>query len=198
MPKRHRGLLYPLDHFYELERLFDPPGPPLPKVQEIAGEEMPQPYRHLLVGTHDMTPTLEEFHGDRVDLEVQGWHRKGERFAREVVLRVRGTGRAVEFGSIIIYLDRFPHDARQAILDGHLPLGTILARYNIAHHGCPQAFLKVQSDDVINNALSLEGSHTLYGRRNWLLNEKEEVLADICEILPPEGPQHLPAEGTSN
>jgi hypothetical protein len=91
----------------------------------------------------------------------------------------------LEFGAIRICLPLFPPDARQTILEGRSPLGTVLATYQVEHVSRPQAFLRVASDTFIGEALGLSGPHVLYGRRNVLLTPENEVLADIVEILPP-------------
>ena len=51
---------YPLDEFYAQAGL------PLPAIEQIGGEDMPEPYRSLLVHQRDMTPTLEKFHGGKI------------------------------------------------------------------------------------------------------------------------------------
>ena len=175
-------LLFPLDVFYQQEGLS------LPPVSCVEGEAVPEPYRRLLVGNHDMTPTLEAFHGGSVGLAVLRRQVTGETLVREVVLSHIATGKPVEFGAIVIHLSVFPSEAQEAILSGSYPLGTILAMYDIRHLSCPQAFLAVQSDATINQALHLSTSHLLYGRRNILLTPDNQIFADIVEILPPVSP----------
>jgi hypothetical protein len=43
----------------------------------------------------------------------------------------------------------------------------------------------VLSDNFINRALKLSDSHSLYGRRNTLVDSWDRPLAEIVEILPP-------------
>jgi chorismate-pyruvate lyase len=173
------NLLFPLDTFYSKA------GMPLPPIAEISGAEMPEPYRQLLVGRHDMTPTLEAYHDDAIDLTVVARHLDGDALTRLVVLTLRDSGRPVEFGAIVINLQYFPEAARDDIVHGRFPLGSVLARHNIRHASCPQAFVRTLSDDRMNSALQLTGSCVLYGRRNYLLTPHEEILADILELLPP-------------
>ncbi len=174
------NLLFPLNLFYEQLGLS------LPAIEQVSGAEVPEPYRRLLVHDDDMTPTLEAFYGERVDLKVLGRRVNDETLSREVLLTQNSNGRAVEFGAILIHLAHYPPDAREAIMAGGLPLGTILAKFRVAHLSCPQAFVRVQSDPTINEALGLpEGTHTLYGRRNIHATVDKRVLADILEILPP-------------
>ena len=173
------NLLFPLDQFYEHDGL------PLPVANRVAGSDVPHPYGQLLVGDHDMTPTLEAFHGETIEIRVIERKLESDSLARIVVLLLEGSGKPVEFGAIIIHLEHFPPEARDRILEGHSPLGTILATFHVDHVSCPRAFISVDSDAMIEEALCLSGPHKLYGRRNVLLTPQNEVLADIVEILPP-------------
>lgn len=173
-------LFFPLDEFYSAE------GRSLPPIDQIDGKAMPQPYRQLLVHQGDMTPTLEKFHGSRISLKLfdkrlgsDGW------LSRRVALLLDETGTPVEFGAIRINLNLFSKVAQEHILEGKRPLGTILNEDGIVHTSRPIAFLRVQSDELINQTLSLATSQTLYGRRNVLYNENDEPLAEVVEILPP-------------
>lgn len=172
--------LFPLDRFYARHEIA------LPPVQTLAAEEVPQPYRQLLCGKHDMTPTLEAFHKDRIRLRVLERWQEGEALWRLVALELAGNGRPVEFGAIVIHLSLFPKEAAEVVLEGRCPLGSILAIHHIYHESSPYGFVSVQSDATINNALGLEGSQTLYGRRNVLRTGDGSAIADILEILPPE------------
>ena len=90
----------------------------------------------------------------------------------------------MEFGAVVIHLQYFPEAARHEILECWTPLGTIMAIYDIDCASRPQAFIRVQADDVIMEALGLEEACELYGRRNVIEDTDGNVLADIVEILP--------------
>ena len=172
-------LLFPLDQFYQNDGL------PLPAVSQVPGIDVPQPYRDLLVGDHDMTPTLEAFYGDQIEIRAIERKVEADSMARITVLLLEGSGKPVEFGAIIIHLEHFPPEARQRVLECHIPLGTILAKYHVNHRSCPRAFIQIASDSMMEEALQLDGPRLLYGRRNVLLTPKNEILADIIEVLPP-------------
>ncbi len=172
-------LLYPLDTFYSLIEAD------LPGVEAVDGREVPEPYRTLLVHKKDMTPTLESFHGHRIELRVLDRHLEGNAYSRLVDLTLIGSGTVVEFGAIMINLALFPPIAREIVLQGHVPLGTILAEYEIEHSSCPQAYISVEPDAYIQQALDMDHPIPLYGRRNWLLTPDGKILADILELLPP-------------
>ncbi|MCK6472287.1 MAG: hypothetical protein L6R28_11120 [Planctomycetes bacterium] len=173
-------LLEPLAVFYARVKRV------LPKAEQVDGEAIPQPHRRLLAHKGDMTPTLEAFHGKTIHLKVIECNKDCHRYERQVVLLLDGSERPVEFGAIRIHLENFPEAAREAIVEGHRPLGTILARRKIAHHSRPSAYFRIQPDDFIRSALGLSGHQVLYGRRNTLTNGEGRVLAEIVEILPPE------------
>jgi chorismate-pyruvate lyase len=173
------GLIHPLDDFYATA------GVSLPPVAEVEALDIPEPYRRLLVHQHDMTSTLEKFHGGRIHLRLHGKRQAADDYFREVVLLLDGSNQPVEFGAIHIHLDRFPAEARRWILQEYLPLGRILNENGIQYASRPMAYLRFASDRIINELLGLKGAQLLYGRRNQLLDSQERPLAEIIEILPP-------------
>ena len=173
------NLLYPLDTFYRKWGLA------LPDVAAVEGAEIPQPYRELLVHANDMTPTLEAYHRSPIELRLIQRHLEGSLYSRLVDLSIVGHDTPVEFGCIAIHLEHFPAAAREMILDGHVPLGTILARHEIEHQSSPEAYVRVTADPFMSDALYLSGSPDLYGRRNVLLAPGGGILAEVLEILPP-------------
>lgn len=171
---------YPLDEFYALANRE------LPAIEQVPGDAVPEPQRSLLVHQHDMTPTLEKFHGGKLHLNVISRQTRGDFYFREVVLLLEGSNQPVEFGAIKINLALFPSAARRHILEERQPLGTILGQDHIVHSSRPKAYLKIQPDAFIREALQLGGSRAaLYGRRNTLFDHQQHPLAEIVEILPP-------------
>jgi chorismate-pyruvate lyase len=172
-------IAHPLDEFYARARQ------PMPALQLIDAEEIPLPYKHLLVHENDMTSTLEHFHEDRIHLRVLNRQQRDDAYSREVVLELDETNTPVEFGAIKIHLASFPQMARDRILEAHWPLGRVLKEFGIPYISRPKAFLRIASDRLISGALKLSGTHRLYGRCNRLSDPKGNPLAEIVEILPP-------------
>lgn len=166
-----------LQVFYE-DRHDSPPA-----LHMLKGDDVPQPYRRLLVHSRDMTPTLQDFYGFEPGLSVLARKMHSGQYLREVVLRVQGV--PVEYGVIRIYLSRFPEHARELITTEQTPLGAILLHEQIAHFGWPQAFFSLQADEHMARIFDLEGPTTLYGRRNVLLDGSRRLLAEVLEILAP-------------
>ena len=178
-PNPDLNLFYPMNEFYEQAGLA------LPSVVRIAGSDMPEPYRTLLVHERDMTPTLEDACGRSIELRVLKYALRGGVLSRQIDLVPEGGGKAVLFGAIKIYLQHFPPEAKRLVLDLKQPLGAILRSQRIAHASRPDAYIQVTPDPVISSALDLSGAGDLYGRRNVLLDASENVLARVLEILAP-------------
>ncbi len=171
-----------------LEAVYLRSGQPLPQMRTIGCLKVPPPFRDLLVHENDMTPTLEAFHGRRLSLDVLARHQRENRLLRQVVLRLEGDGTPVEFGAIRIDLTLFKSQAQQHILEGKVPLGTILREQNILHTSGHKEFFWIFSDAVVNRALELTGAHQLFGRRNVIRDSQGRTLAEMTEILPPVEP----------
>jgi chorismate-pyruvate lyase len=171
-------LFYPLNEFYEHEGLT------LPRFVRVEGRDVPEPYKSLLVHENDVTPTLAAAYGRKIQLRILRKRRRHDVFSREIILEPEGDGRKILFGAIKIYLERFTPEARQLILECKQPFGTILQEQGIVHSSRPEAYIQVEADEVINEALGLTGHAVLYGRRSALWNASQRALAQVLEILP--------------
>lgn len=180
MPASPNGKwIYPLDEFYAQS------GVALPSVVPVAGSEVPEPYRSLLVHERDMTPTLEGAYGRSIHLRVLQRSLAEGVLSREVVLVPEGSAKPVAFGVIKINLEHFPQAARELVLEGQDPLGAILRGQAIEHASHPDTYLRVHADTLISKALGLSGTGVLYGRRNVITDGAGRTLAHVVEILPP-------------
>jgi chorismate-pyruvate lyase len=172
-------LLYPLSECYAQRGLE------LPAVSRLQEREIPQPYRSLLVHDRDMTPTLEAAFCQEIHLRVMQRWISGNILTRQVLLILDQDGIPVEFGAIRIHLDSFSQPARGEILQGRRPLGAILHHHRVEHHSRPLAFIRVEADALIGEALkSPVTGTTLYGRLNALRSLQQRKIAEIIELLP--------------
>jgi chorismate-pyruvate lyase len=177
--------VYPLDDFYVRA------GKPLPAIERVPGDALPEPYRSLLVHENDMTPTLEKFHGVDIHLRIFEREQRDDFYFRQVALCRDDNERPVEFGANKVSLSLFPPKARQLILEERMPLGRVLRECEIPHHTHAKAFFQVRADDFIGKALGVREGEILYGRRATIFDSKHRPLSEIVEILPPEtAPAH--------
>jgi chorismate-pyruvate lyase len=168
-----------------LERFGNRTGLPWRRWERLKGDQVPQPYKGLLVHSSDMTPTLENFYRQRLGITVLAREIQGDTYLREVMLHGVQDARPQAYGVICIHLNRFPETARRLVLGEQRPLGNILQSEGIGHLGWPQAFFRVASDPHLEGVLRLPGPAYLYGRRNVLLDGTRRLLADVIEVLAP-------------
>jgi chorismate-pyruvate lyase len=178
-PRAVYSEFYPLNEFYAARNT------PLPAIGQINANNIPEPYKSLLVHKSDMTSRLEAFHKSKIHIQPLARHTTDNEYFREVVLVLEPSLKPVEFGAIKIILDLFPNEAQQEILNEHRPLGQILTQHKIGFASKPRSYLRVAADSFIQSALNLNAEAFLYGRRNTLVDAWDRPLAEIVEILPP-------------
>lgn len=174
-----------LDLLYPLSELL--PERPQVSIRHLDhdGEGMPEPYRRLLVHEHDMTSTLESFHGEKLELCRLGSRRSDGALWRRVLLVGTRSGETREAGAIRIDLRQFNAAARWEVLEGRKPLGAILADHRLDYVSRPRLFFAFESGADTDRLLGLSAhGRTLFGRQNVLSNSAG-VLAEVVEILPP-------------
>lgn len=159
--------------------------PPL-EAALLPPDEIPAPYRGLLVHRSDMTSTLQRHHGETVVLRVLDRKVADGELARHIVLEGARTRRPVEYGAARIRLDALDEGARREVLECRVPLGGILARHGVAFGCCPGGYFRVRSNALIERALGLARPEWLYGRCNCLADGDGATIAEVVEILPPE------------
>jgi chorismate-pyruvate lyase len=169
--------LAPLVFFYGI-------GSARPKVTFVQPEELPEHERWLLVHDTDMTLRLREGHGCEIDLDVHARGRIGNYLVRASVLTRRTDGRPVEFGAIGIHLDVLPEAAQQLVLEGRVPFGAILERYEVPHTSHPRGFFRISVDSRLAELLGATSGQILFGRCNELRHASGKPLADVVEVLP--------------
>src|SRR5688500_16134004 len=92
-------------------------------VRIIPPDEVPEPYRRLLVHHHHMTVTVEDYYGRPVDVRILAARHAGNSYNREILLEMQGTTDVVQFGIVRVDLSCCSQPVRDAILEGKQPLG---------------------------------------------------------------------------
>ncbi len=178
-PTETADLLFPLSTFEGIQSQGTT------KATVIPSEQLPQPYHKLLVHDRDMTGTLEAHFDEPMVLHVLKKRIDDGVLFRQVLLRGVNSGRTAEFGAIRIELDCFDPEARLLIEACHQPLGGILRERAIAYISAPSAFLQVEADSFVREALGAGLTTPLFGRKNTLTTADGRTMAQIIEVLPP-------------
>jgi chorismate-pyruvate lyase len=178
-PSTGHGLLYPLNLFRQRDRH------PLPAVEALDGEAMPEPYRSLLVHTGDMTSRLETFHRSPMTLRVLHVDPQPTIYRREVLLCTEDNGTAVEYGAIEIRLEAFPESLRAEIVAARQPLGGLLNQHGMQYQSAPRGFFRMLPDPTLARLFNVDAGACFYGRSNRLVSADRKTLARIVEVLRP-------------
>lgn len=169
------------DHLY---RLF-PESPDRPDAVEVPANEVPEPYHSLLVHTHHMTVTVEQFYGSAVDVRVLSCRRDGNEYARKILLALKDDpNRVVQFGLVRINLGVCPEPVRAAIVEGKTPLGRVLIQHNMLRRIDPLAYLRVNLGPTMAEWFRVPPGTETYGRIGVIYTGTRPAV-EVLEILAP-------------
>lgn len=169
-----------------LEDLFAqfPPEDDRPDYEVIRGEDMPQPYRDLLVHEHHMTVTVEAFHGGPVEVRVLAVRRDGNLYSRKILLVHRATGKVVQFGIVRIDLSKTSPEVAQAIVAEQTPLGRILIEHDVLRRIEPTAYLKITPRPIQMSRFGMKEPLPLYGRLA-IIHCDGQPAVELLEVVAP-------------
>ena len=179
------------EHASRLRHLFESFGDQfavqIPDFEVVPGEQVPQPYRDLLVHDQHMTVTLERFHHRPVELHVLARHVVGGEYARMILLALEGTGEIVEFGIFRMDLTCCSEEVQDEIVAGKTPLGRILIEHDVLRRIDPTAFLKIRPNAALKQWFGMSQDQPVYGRLASIFCNN--VLAiELLEVVQPEPP----------
>jgi chorismate-pyruvate lyase len=156
----------------------------LPEFEIVPDDEVPAPYRELLVHEHHMTVNVEKHHGGAVDVRILARRHTGDIYARKILLALHGTGRVVQFGIMKINLRYCSREVREEIVAGQTPLGRILIQHNVLRRIEPTAFLRVLPDPAMMKWFGLDKPVRTYGRLA-IIHCDNQPAVELLEIVAP-------------
>jgi hypothetical protein len=161
------------------------PGELWPEFEFVQADEVPSPYRELLVHDQHMTVTVEAHHGDSVDVRILARVHTDDFYARKILLTLHGSGRVVQFGIMKINLSYCSPTVREEIVAGRTPLGRILIEHDVLRRIEPTAFLRVIPDPAMMKWFALDKPLRTYGRLA-IIHCDEQPAVELLEIVVPE------------
>jgi chorismate-pyruvate lyase len=162
-----------------------PLGGDIPEYEYVPADEVPEPYHKLLVHEHHMTVTMEQHHGDLVNVVILDRKHDRDWYARKILLALQGNGRVVQFGLMRIQLQYCSEAVRREIIAGKTPLGRILIQHDVLRRIEPTAYLRVIPGPSLMKGFGLAYPRPTYGRLAYIhCNGKPAV--ELLEIVAPE------------
>lgn len=168
-----------------LYALFPPTADDLLEYEIVAGDEVPEPYHGLLVHEHHMTVTVEEHHGDQVDVRILDQRQSGDWYARKILLTLQHGGKVVQFGIMRIHLNQCSPAVRAEIVAGQTPLGRILIEHDVMRRIEPTAYLRVIPGPAMVSWFGREQPTSTYGRLA-IIHCDGRPAVELLEIVAPE------------
>ena len=143
----------------------------------VPADQVPQPYRDLLVHEHHMTVTVEAHHGSLVDVKVLEKKLEGQSYARKILLALQSDGRIVQFGLVRIWLNHCNPEVRAEILAEK--------NHNVLRRIEPTEFLRVTPGPDMMAWFGLAEPIPTYGRLA-LIHCDGQPAVELLEVVAPE------------
>jgi hypothetical protein len=150
----------------------------------VPPDEVPPPYHGLLVHEHHMTVTVEEFHGEPVNVRVLARILNGDSYARKILLETQHTQRIVQFGIVRINFRYTSPAVRAAIEAEDTPLGRILIEHNVLRRIEPTGFVRVIPGQALREWFSLDRPEPTYGRLAYIHCDNQPAV-ELLEVVAP-------------
>ena len=157
----------------------------VPGCTEVAPQDVPEPYRGLLVHERHMTVTLEKHHGSPVRVEPYLVHQHGDLYGRKLDLRTEADDRVVMTGILLFNMAITSPEIRARIVEREAPLGRILIEHGIMRRITSETFLRVDAADPLSARFGLASPAPTYGRLATIFYEGVPAI-DLLEIVRPE------------
>ncbi len=141
-----------------------PPADYIQGWQLVSADQVPEPYKTLLVHEHHMTVTVEAHHGSLVDVRILARRHEGDSYARKILLALQSTGKIVQFGIVRVHLEYCTVLVREAIIAGKTPLGRILIEHDVLRRIEPTAFLQITPGAEMMRWFGVAKTPPTYGR----------------------------------
>lgn len=169
----------------DLIGIFFPTAADLGTFERVSPAEMPRVYRQLLAHTEHMTVKVEEFHQDRVDVEVLDRRRTGNEYARLILLRRQRDRRVVQFGIPRLKLELLEAEVRREIEAEKTPLGRVLIEHNVLREVELVELWRVQPGPALVRMFELPAAVETFGRTALIRCDGKPAI-ELLEIVAPE------------
>lgn len=153
--------------------------------RQVMPEEVPPPYRRLLVHSGHMTEALKRQHGNTLAVRPYRVRRDGDLYGRRLDLLAGDDQRPLMTGIMIFNMTLVAPGVREEIEQAHTPLGQILIGRRILRRVRPDAFLRFDADDPLVRRFACDAPRRpAYGRLATIDCDQRPAV-DLLEIVRP-------------
>jgi chorismate-pyruvate lyase len=170
---------------YDLIGLFYSQPERLGKFERRKASQCPLQYRKLLAHNAHMTVTVEQRHGELVDVEVLQEAQDAHEYQRKILLRKRSDQKVVQYGIVRIDLRPIDGEIRDQIQSGRTPLGRILIEHDLMREVQLSGLWRVECGEDLAEHFGVDIGCITYGRTARILVESTPMI-ELLEIVAPE------------
>ena len=156
----------------------------LGQFEKVSPDEMPEPYRRLLVHRHHMTVAMEECHHGPVSVRVLKAKYSARHYFRQSLLIRESDERVVQLGIVGINFDYLDPEVRQEIVAERTPLGHILIGHNVLREIELMAVWRITPGNDLCRLFGVTSEQTTFGRTAIIHCDGQPAL-ELLEISAP-------------
>ena len=168
----------------DLLALF-PPAADIRSSVLVSADDVPQPYHQLLVHEHHMTVTVEDHHGDLVDVRVLAVKHDDDTYGAKFFSPCTKPAGSCNSVPCTVHLQFCSEAVRAEILEQRLPLGRILIQHNVLRRIEPTAYLKIVPGPNLMKWFNLTQPTPAYGRLGLIHCDGHPAI-EVLEVVTPE------------
>ncbi len=150
---------------------------------EVEASDMPPVYQHLLAHEEHMTVTVEQYYGDRVDVEVVAKRHDPPHYSRKILLRRREDH--VLWCSTASYVSIWACSPNRCAMKFSASVGrwgTVLIRHDVLRRVRLLNLWRVEAGPDLQRLFELDGPQTTFGR-TAVIDCNEEPAIELIEIV---------------
>lgn len=151
-------------------------------LNEVQPDEMPPPFRDLLVHHSHMTTTLSGYYRRPLELRVLREEVEGDLYHRQIVLTSSGSNTVVECGLVRIDLSFTPEPVREAILRRETPLGDILIEHDVLRRIEPRWYLRLEPHSPLLKSFDCSPALDTFGRVGTIYCNDQPAI-ELLEVV---------------
>lgn len=169
-------------HLYGLIRLFYSNTAELGVFQWQPASQCPAAYQRLLNHSAHMTVTVEQYHGQSVNVQVLDQLTVDQTYHRKILLRRSTDDQVVQFGIVSVNLDCLAEKVCEQIMAGTTPLGRILIQHQVMREVQLCGLWRIQCGPELSDLFDLPHGAVTYGRTARILVKGHSGI-ELLEIV---------------
>lgn len=143
---------------------------------------VPEPFNALLNHSGHMTVTVEQFHGENVDVHVHRHHQSDQWYSREITLVTQRSKRIVQAGIVRLNIHALSPGVWQQIESRQIPLGRVLIEHQVLREVQLCQLWKIQAGPCLADLMHKVIGEMFYGRTALIYCDGEPAI-ELLEIV---------------